>query len=77
MSDEPIIVAEFARNSREVVRVLLDKYRGHDIVSIRTFYRNAAEEWLPGRSGMSMSIRHLPALVKALTEAADLAGVRA
>lgn len=74
--DEPFLVTEFARNDREIVRVTIDQYRGHDVVSIRNFYQASGGEWKPGRGGMTMAVRHLPALIKALTEAADCAGVR-
>lgn len=73
--DEPFLVTEFARNDREMVRVTIDEYRGHDVVSIRNFYKAADGEWKPGRGGMAMAVRHLPTLIKALIQAADCAGV--
>lgn len=61
----PIIVAEFERNSREVLRVSLDQYRGRDTLDIRIWFRDGAE-LKPGRKGLTMSVVHLPALAEGL-----------
>lgn len=61
----PIVAAEFERNSREVVRVSIDEYRGRKIIDVRTWYRDGAA-LKPGRSGISIALGHLPALVGGL-----------
>lgn len=64
----PIIVAEFRKNAREVVRVSLDNFKGTQCVSVRLFFEAASGEMRPGRSGISMAIRHLPNLAGALAD---------
>jgi hypothetical protein len=65
----PIIIAEWARNSREVVRVALDQYNGRHTVNARVWYRDADDDLRPGKSGLALSIKHLPALADALQKA--------
>ena len=55
--------------SREMIRVRLDVFNGRDVVDVRTWYRSAEGEMKPGRSGLTLSVRHLPALAQALTRA--------
>jgi hypothetical protein len=50
--DFPIIISEWDRNSRERVRVVLDRYNGHNIVSLKNLYRaadgnGASPRWAP------------------------------
>lgn len=66
----PVVVAEWPRNAREVVRVELDEFKGSKIVSIRTWFRDG-DRLRPARSGMSIAIRHLPKMAAALAEAVD------
>ena len=65
----PVMIAEWPRNSREMIRVRLDVFNGRDVVDVRTWYRSAEGEMKPGRSGLTLSVRHLPALAQALTRA--------
>ena len=71
MSDNPtvIVVDEFARNDREIIRVLLDRFRGHDMLQIRNFYPGRDGEWCPGKGGIAMAVRHLPRLAAAINSA--------
>ena len=74
MSAAVITVAEWAKNERELVRVTLDEFNGRPIVDVRVWYRHAASgEQRPGRQGITMSARHLPALANAVNQALDLA----
>jgi Transcriptional Coactivator p15 (PC4) len=65
----PIIVAEWQRNSREIVRVALDRYNGVETVDVRAWWRDDNGNWRPGRSGLTLSVKHLPALSKGLGDA--------
>jgi hypothetical protein len=71
MSDNPaaIVVGEFARNVREIVRVQLDQFRGHNMVQVRNFYAAGDGTWKPGKGGIAMTVRHLPRLAAAINEA--------
>lgn len=61
----PIIVAEFERNPREVLRVSLDQYRGRNTIDIRVWFRDGSQ-LKPGRKGLTMAVANLPALTEGL-----------
>ena len=64
----PIILAEWDRNAREVVRVALDCYNGRPTINARVWYR-ADDGLQPSKSGITLTIKHLPALAEALAKA--------
>jgi hypothetical protein len=67
--DRPaLVVAEWDRNSREVVRVALDQFKRHRTVSARIWYRAGIEIKL-GKGGLTLGLKHLPALADALAKA--------
>ncbi len=62
-----IVVATIPKpNGREEIRVTLNEYRGRSLVSLRVWYRDAAGEMKPGRSGVNVAVDMLPALVDGL-----------
>ena len=63
----PLLVAEWNRNAREVVRVALDRYEGRHTVKIRVWYLSG-DEFKPGKSGIALGVRHLPALADAVAK---------
>ena len=65
-NDLPFTAGEWPRNNREDVRVRLDLFKGRVIVDCRTWWRDEAGELRPGRGGLTLSVRHLPALAEAL-----------
>jgi hypothetical protein len=65
----PTIIAEWAKNSRETVRVSLAQYQGRDTVDVRTWWTSDAGELRPGKSGITLAVRHLPDLASAITQA--------
>src|SRR6478609_5766832 len=65
----PIVIAEWQRNSREIIRIALDQYKGRDIVDARAWWRNEDGNWRPGRNGLTLSLKHLPSLAEGLGDA--------
>lgn len=65
----PIQVCEWPRNSREIVRVTLDRYKGAETINVRTWYTNSTGELAPGRSGITLAVNHLPNLASGLAQA--------
>ena len=63
------IIREIAKNGREIVRVELNEYEGHQLFGVRVWYRGQDGALKPTRKGISLGIRHLPALVRALEDA--------
>ena len=60
----PILIGEFEANSREIARVILENYRGHDLVYLCKWYRNRDGKLLPGSKSFAVNVRHLPRLKK-------------
>lgn len=72
---EPVLVSEWRRNAREVIRVRLDSYQGTPVFDIRTWYQSG-DELKPGRSGITLSISHLATMADALVKAVEEANSR-
>src|SRR5437763_1756669 len=68
----PLVIAEWDRNSREVVRVALDHYKGHHSVNVRVWYRDGGQ-LKPGKAGIALGLKHLPNLCEALQAALSAA----
>jgi hypothetical protein len=64
----PIVITEWERNSREIVRVALDQYNGAFTINVRVWYRDG-DEFKPGRSGLTLALKHLPKLASGLANA--------
>lgn len=65
----PVIIAQFDRNDREVIRVSLDQYNGRHTIDMRSWWRDSAGEFKPGRSGLTLSIKHIHSLADGLASA--------
>ena len=72
MSGE-IIIAEWPKNSREVLRVKLDEFKGYPIICCRSWYQGANGIMKPARGGLTVSIRHLPQILIAMSDAYKVA----
>lgn len=72
----PRLVSEWKRNNRETIRVRLDDYQGSSVFDLRSWYADTAGELKPGKSGITLSVKHLPAtaaaIMQALKEAREL-----
>ena len=69
----PIIIAEWQKNSREVLRVRLDEFKGQPVICCRAWYSGADGNMKPGRGGLTVSIRHLPQILIAMSDAYKIA----
>lgn len=69
----PIVASKFPKNSREEVRVVLSDYHGNTIVNMRVWFQGDDGEMRPGKSGLAMAVKHLPALARALNETVERA----
>ena len=70
------MIAEWQINAREILRVRLDVYKGRNIIDIRRWFSTGGGEHQPGRAGLTIDVRHLPALAqpvqRALADATEL-----
>jgi hypothetical protein len=65
----PLIIAEWPRNERELVRVSLSRFDSRFTIDIRCWWRNSNGTFNPGRHGVTLSVKHLPKLAEGLISA--------
>jgi hypothetical protein len=63
----PLTIAEWPRNSRETLRVRLDHFNGQTIIDCRSWWSDANGALRPGKSGLTLAVRHLSELADALS----------
>jgi hypothetical protein len=71
----PIVIAEWQRNSREIIGVALDRYNDRQTIDIRSCWQDGEGNWRPGRGDLTLGVKHLPALAEGLAEALQRAQV--
>ena len=71
----PVIIAEWQRNGRDVVRISLDRFNNRNTIDIRSWWRDSDGTFKPGRSGLTLAVTHLPALADGLADALQRARV--
>jgi hypothetical protein len=78
MSDvlEPITIDQFPIKAGEQVRLILENYCGNNVVNLRKWFTAEDGTLRPTRSGISLSIRHLPQLAAAFNAALVAAQAR-
>ena len=59
------MIAAFAKNSREEIRVSIDAFQGQDLVNVRVWFIDG-ETMRPGKQGLALKPSLLPALIDAL-----------
>lgn len=64
-----IVVAEWPRNSGELVRIALDQFGNCFTVDARSWWRGADGIFKPSRSGLTLAVTHLPKLAAGLDKA--------
>jgi hypothetical protein len=71
MSDaiSEIVIAQLDKNARETIRVALGSFEGTPTFSLWRWYRTPAGELRPGKGGLVIGLRHLPALAEAVESA--------
>jgi hypothetical protein len=55
-------------NASRLLRVALDRYSGRHTINARVWYRDG-DQIKPGKSGIALGVKHLPALADALGKA--------
>jgi hypothetical protein len=63
------IIADISKNGRETIRVELDEYNDAQLVSARVWFAGEDGELKPTRKGLSVAVKHLPALAAAFADA--------
>lgn len=57
------------KNARETIRITAETFKGHDIISLRVWYRDELGEMRPGKQGIAFRVDLLPAIMEALGQA--------
>jgi len=65
---EEKIVAEFAKNDRETVKLRLSVFRGKEYVDLRLYIKGADGEEIPTKKGVNLPIEKIPELKKAIAK---------
>jgi Transcriptional Coactivator p15 (PC4) len=68
-----LIVDEWRLNSRERMRVTLEPYKGIWLLNLRKWYEADDGKFQPSKRGIAVSVRHLPQLAEAVTQAVSVA----
>lgn len=68
----PIIVALWAKNGRDTLQIRIDRYQGNTVVDLRNWYPADDGSLKPGK-GLTIGIKHLPALAAGIAAALDIA----
>ena len=70
MSEAPCTVATIDKNASEEVRVVLDTFKGHNLVDMRVFAAfSAAAVKMPTKKGLSLRVEMIPDLIEGLQQA--------
>jgi Transcriptional Coactivator p15 (PC4) len=69
----PIVVAEWPRNEREVVRITLSRYKGHTSIDIRVWFRAEEGDFRASRRGISVRLAEISGVRKGLRKAHEIA----
>jgi hypothetical protein len=67
------LIKSIQKNGRETIRVELDEFEGRQLVAARIWYTDGEGDLKPTRKGLTIAIRHLPAIREALEEAERVA----
>ena len=59
------------KNSREEIRVTLDEYQGHELVSLRVWFESPDGDMRPSKKGLAFRRELLPQIMEALSGASD------
>uniref|UniRef100_UPI003B5184F1 transcriptional coactivator p15/PC4 family protein n=1 Tax=Roseovarius indicus TaxID=540747 RepID=UPI003B5184F1 len=62
-------IATIRKNAREDLRVTLEEFRGHQLLSLRIWFDAEDGEQRPGKQGVAIRLDLLPHLRKALSDA--------
>lgn len=66
----PVVVNQFFSNRRgEFVRTTIDRFEGVTVADLRKFYSGGDGISRPTRKGITVAIKHLPELAKAVNQA--------
>lgn len=70
-ADDGRIIAEFQKNSREIIRIRLSEFKGRELIDIRTWYTGDDGEWRPSSKGVAFNSELFHELKSAVEKLGD------
>lgn len=74
MNDDEGILAEFEKNSTELVRIVRRKYRGYNLVDVRVYYEDDMGNLRPTKSGIALRLEKWQEFVRMVKEVSKKLG---
>ena len=66
----PIVIAEWPRNNRELVRISLDHFNNSCFtIDVRSRWRDSDGSFKPSSRGLTLAVKHIPKLASGLCDA--------
>jgi hypothetical protein len=65
----PLVIAEWPRNDRELVRISLGWFKSSFTIDLRTWWRDSNGILKPRRDGLTLAVKHLPKLAAGFDKA--------
>jgi len=64
-------IADIEKNTNERIRIELTRYKDHDLIGLRVYYKVklTENEWGPTKKGITCRVELLPEIIKALQDA--------
>ena len=50
-----MIISEIQKNTKEVVRISVEDYKGHKFVDCRVYWQDEAGDWKPSKKGIALN----------------------
>ena len=64
-----IVIAEWRRSQTERIRVTLERFRGRNVVTLRTWWTDKDGKDQPGRDGITLDVADVPKLARVFKRA--------
>jgi hypothetical protein len=64
--DEPKVIYEFDKNSRELVRLTRKTWNAQDLIDLRVYYKTESGEMKPTQKGLCLRVEYLSELKNAV-----------
>jgi hypothetical protein len=65
----PVVIRRWQKDPRHEVKVQLTEFKGHPLIEARIYWQVYEGHTRPSKNGLTIGVRHLPALISALTSA--------
>jgi hypothetical protein len=64
-----VVIAKWRRSQTERIRVALERFRGRNVIVLRTWWTNKGGKDQPERDGITLDVAHVPKLARVFKRA--------